>query len=382
MGRGRFKIASLRGIPVYVSSTWIWIAVFYTYSFYVLFSQRDLTLSTESAWGFAILAAGLFFGSVFVHELAHAVMARGLGLAVSAITLEFWGGRTETQAEGRGPLAEFLVSIVGPGSTIALAGVFWLLARGATPGSTIEDLLSRLAWINMLLGGINAIPGFPLDGGRALLAIVWGVTRNRSLAYQVAGTVGMVVGAVFGILGLQSLTSTGSTFGIWFLFLAYVLITSSRALRAQQAVRQLLGHGRVGDAMSPPPRGVPGTMSLSQALDAYLREHPHDEFPVVEADRVLGVISLDSARKAGARDPLQPVTAGMVQLSEVSVLDPDDALDDAVERLRGGAGLVLRDGRLVGSLSTRDVARWYERRAAGGAPVAWNGDAVPPRPDR
>src|ERR1051325_4737047 len=131
MGRGRFKIASLRGIPVYVSSTWIWIAVFYTYSFYTLFSQRDLTLSAGAAWGFAILAAALFFGSVFVHELAHAVTARALGLAVSAITLEFWGGRTETRAEERGPLAEFLVSIVGPGSTIALAGVFWVLARTA-----------------------------------------------------------------------------------------------------------------------------------------------------------------------------------------------------------------------------------------------------------
>src|SRR5437762_4409690 len=213
---GRFKIATLRGIPVYVSTSWIWVAALYTYSFYVLFSQRDLTLSTGAAVGFAVFAAVLFFGSVFVHELAHAVTARSLGLAVAAITLEFWGGKTETQADRRGPGAEFLVAIVGPGSTLVLAGVFWLLSRATAPGTTLQDLFGRLAWINMLLGGINAIPGFPLDGGRALLAIVWGATKDRNRAYQVAGTVGMVVGAGFGILGLQSFTTTGNSFGIWF----------------------------------------------------------------------------------------------------------------------------------------------------------------------
>src|SRR2546423_9243708 len=102
---GRFKIATLRGIPVYVSTSWIWVAALYTYSFYVLFSQRDLTLSTGAAVGFAVFAAVLFFGSVFVHELAHAVTARSLGLAVTAITLEFWGGKARTPRDRAGPRA-------------------------------------------------------------------------------------------------------------------------------------------------------------------------------------------------------------------------------------------------------------------------------------
>jgi Zn-dependent protease/predicted transcriptional regulator len=378
---GRFKIATLRGIPVYVSTSWIWVAALYTYSFYVLFSQRDLTLSTGAAVGFAVFAAVLFFGSVFVHELAHAVTARSLGLAVAAITLEFWGGKTETQADRRGPGAEFLVAIVGPGSTLVLAGVFWLLSRTTAPGTTLQDLFGRLAWINMLLGGVNAIPGFPLDGGRALLAIVWGATKNRNRAYQVAGTVGMVIGAGFGILGLQSFTTTGNSFGIWFLFLAYVLITSSRSLRAQMAVRSMLEEGRAADAMSPPPSTVPATMALSQVLDAYLRDHPQEAFPVVRDGEVVGMISLSSARKVGSRDPMKPATEGMLPLAEVPVVDPNDPLDLVVDRLRGRNGLVLQNGRLVGTISTADIGRWYERRAAGGAPVAWNG-AVPPRPDR
>jgi Zn-dependent protease len=378
---GRIKIATLRGIPVYVSSSWIFIAVLYTYSFYVLFSQQDLTLSTSSAWAFAVFAALLFFGSVFVHELAHAITARMLGLAVAAITLEFWGGKTETQADRRGPGAEFLVAIVGPGSTLVLAGVFWVLSLTTAAGTTLQDLFGRLAWINMLLGGVNAIPGFPLDGGRALLAIVWGATKNRNRAYQVAGTVGMVIGAGFGILGLQSLTTNGSSFGIWFLILAYVLITSSRGLRAQMVVRGVLAQGRAGEAMSPPPSSVPADMSLSQVLDVYLRGHPQEAFPVISDGHVVGMISLTSARRAGSRDPMRPAAAGMIPLTEVAVVDPADPLDQVVDRLRGRPGLVLQDGRLVGTISASDVGRWYERRAAGGAPVAWN-DSVPPRPDR
>jgi Zn-dependent protease/CBS domain-containing protein len=378
---GRFKIGTLRGIPIYVSTSWIFIAVLYTYSFYILFSQRDLTLSTSSAWAFAVFAALLFFGSVFVHELAHAITARILGLAVAAITLEFWGGKTETQADRRGPGAEFLVAIVGPGSTLALAGVFWVLSRTTAPGTTLQDLFGRLAWINMLLGGVNAIPGFPLDGGRALLAIVWGATKNRNRAYQVAGTVGMVIGAGFGILGLQSFTTNGSSFGIWFLILAYVLITSSRGLRAQMVVRGVLTQGRAGEAMSPPPSAVPANMSLSQVLDAYLRTHPNEAFPVIRDGKVIGMISLASARRAGSRDPMQPASQGMIPLADVAVVDPDDPLDHVVDRLRGRPGLVLHDGRLLGTISASDIGRWYERRAAGGAPVAWNG-SVPPRPDR
>jgi CBS domain-containing protein len=257
-----------------------------------------------------------------------------------------------------------------------------VLSRSTAPGTTLQDLFGRLAWINMLLGGVNAIPGFPLDGGRALLAIVWGATKDRNRAYQVAGTVGIVIGAGFGVLGLQSFGTNGSSFGLWYLILAYVLITSSRALRAQMAVRGILAHGRAGEAMSPPPSTVSAGMSLSHVLDAYLRGHPNEAFPVVHDGQVIGMISLASARKAGARDPMRSAIEGMIPLADVAVVDPNDTLDHVVDRLRGGTGLVLHDGRLLGTISTTDIGRWYERRAAGGAPVAWNAGSVPPRPDR
>jgi Zn-dependent protease len=376
---GRLRIVTLRGIPVYVSTSWILIAALYTYLSYTNFSRTGLGLSDNAALGYGVLATALFFGSIFVHELAHAIAARGYGLAVYGITLEFWGGATETQAERKGPPAEFVVSAAGPGSTLTLAALFWVAANAVSSPAAIS-LFERLAWINGVLGVVNALPGFPLDGGRMLLAVIWAVTKDRGRATRAAGNVGVVVGFLLAAVGVW-LFSRNDGFGIWCLILAWLLIRSSRSLAAQIQVREELKAGLVSDAMGPPPNTIPATMTLSQALDLYLRERHDLAFPVLEGGRVIGVISFASARKVGGRDPLRPVRDGMTPLEEVPVLSPDDGLDVAFERLRGRTGLVLRDGEFVGSISSSDVGRWYERRGAGGSTRGATDGSVPPRPD-
>jgi Zn-dependent protease len=376
---GRLRIVTLRGIPVYVSTSWILIAALYTYISYTNFSRTGLGLGDNAALGYGVLATALFFGSIFVHELAHAIAARGYGLAVYGITLEFWGGATETQAERKGPAAEFVVSAAGPGSTLALAALFWA-ASNAVGSPTLASLFDRLAEINTLLGVVNALPGFPLDGGRMLLAAVWAVTKDRGRATRAAGVVGGVVGGLLAVAGVW-LFAQDNSFGIWCLILAWLLIRSSRSFAAQIQVREELKAGRVSDAMGPAPTAISATMTLSQALDLYLRERHDLAFPVLEGGRVIGVISFASARKVGARDPLRPVREGMTSLEEVPVLSPDDGLDVAFERLRGRTGLVLRDGALVGSISSSDVGRWYEHRGTGASIRRASDGSVPPRPD-
>jgi Zn-dependent protease/CBS domain-containing protein len=376
---GRLKIVTLRGIPVYVSSSWILIAALYTYISYTNFSKGVLALGDNAALGYGLLATGLFFGSIFVHELAHAVAARSYGLAVYGITLEFWGGATETQAERKGPAGEFIVSAAGPGSTLTLAGLFWAASNTVT-SPTLVYLFESLARINGLLGVVNALPGFPLDGGRMLLAAMWAVTKDRGRATRVAGTVGMGVGVLLAAVGVW-LFSQDDGLGLWCLVLAWLLIRSSRSLGVQTQVRDELKSGRVSEAMGPAPTAISATMTLSQALDMYLRERHDLAFPVLEGGRVIGVVSFASARKVGARDPMRPVREGMTTLSEVPVLSPDDGLDLAFERIRGKSGLVLRDGELVGSISSADIGRWYERRGSGSPTSPSTDGSVPPRPD-
>jgi len=120
----------------------------------------------------------LFFGSVLIHELAHALVSRARGIRVRDITLFLFGGATRARVESRGPGDEFLIAVVGPLTSVLLAALFWaveVFARGALPRSLI-GMFGYLAWINLLLAGFNLVPGFPLDGGRLLRSVVWRAT--------------------------------------------------------------------------------------------------------------------------------------------------------------------------------------------------------------
>ncbi len=373
----RWKVLTVRGIPLYLSTSWFVIAALYVWLRYGEYT-RQLVEPTE-ALTIAVLAAVLFFGSVLLHEVAHAVMARLFDLPVTGITLVIWGGATETKASAKGPLAEFLVAFVGPATTLVLAGAFWI-GETITNG-LVAETMGWLAGLSLIFAGFNALPGFPLDGGRMLLATAWGVTGSRRTAMRIAGYGGIAVGALLGAAAVWSLT-TDDTFMAFFLgYVAFILINTGRAMDQRIAFRDQLIKGTVADAMREPPPAVPIDISLAQALDDYLRSADGQAFPVMEAGRVVGTVSLESARRVGGRDPMRPVRDGVRPLAQTPVIAPDETLDDALEWLGGREGLVLRDGVLVGALGPGDVERWY-RREIEGRPEGVSPDVVvPARPD-
>jgi Zn-dependent protease len=381
MGSGkRWKIATVRGIPVYVSTSWVFVVVFVAWSQYAsLLRSYPTSVSESEGLVLAIVITALFFGSVLVHESAHAIMARALGLPVMGITMVFWGGATETKASGRGAGGEFLVAFVGPASTLALAGVFWLVSQGIE--GVAADLIGWLAWISLLFAGLNTLPGFPLDGGRMLLAAAWGITGNRRTAMKVAGYVGLAVGIAMATLALLSVSRGDTGTGIFVGYIAFVLIATGRSMDQRIAFRDQLVRGTVADAMRPAPRTVPADLSLAETLDRYLRGSDGSWFPVVDDGRTIGTVSFASASRVGARDPLRPTSEAMVPLVQTPVLAPDETLDDAVEWLAGRQGLVLRDGVLAGLIGPADIERWYRRVIEGKVSADTMAVGVPPRPD-
>jgi Zn-dependent protease len=380
MGGGRrWRIATVRGIPIHVSTSWFFIVLLVVLNQYASLSRFVGVEDLEALW-LAVLVAVLFFGSILVHEGAHAVMARGLDLPVIGITLVFWGGATETKASARGAGGEFLIAFVGPASTLVLAGVFWLVAQAASGAAAF--VLEWLAWISLLLAGVNALPAFPLDGGRMFLAAVWAITRNRRTGMRAAGWVGLAIGVGMAFAALAAFRR--NDLGYIFLgYLAFVLIATGRSMERRIAFRDQLVRGTVADAMRPPPTAVPADISLLAALDHYLRGTDGVSFPVMADGRVVGTVSIESARRVGARDPLRPVSDGMAPLSQTPTVAPDETLDDALEWLAGREAFVLRDGALVGVIDAADVERWYRRVIEGkpeeGATVS---SSIPPRPDR
>lgn len=382
MGSGRWKIATIRGIPLFIASSFVWIALLVTYSLYLEFSGGRLGVSETAALLLALLSAALFFGSILAHELAHAAVARSLDLPVRGITLIFWGGATETKADLRGAKGEFLVSAAGPATSLVTGGLFWLISKALEgPSPAVAHAIAWVGFVNVLLAGLNAIPGYPLDGGRVLQSVVWAISRNKALGTRVAGWAGMAVGIGFAAFGFSQLSNSGTQFrGIWFFYLAFILISTARGTETRLKLRAELARGRARDAMRPPPDVVPADMSLADVLRDYLRGREHETFPVVENGRVIGTISKDSARRTGARDPMRPARDGLVPMAVARSVQAEDGLDDVLDLLGGHEGMVLEDGRLVGAIAPADVERWYQEHLRGRHPEA--AVPVPPRPDR
>jgi Zn-dependent protease len=374
----RWQIATLGGVPIYVTPGWLLFVALIGWIFYGGLS-RSSSLPDEEVIALSALAVVLFFGGVAVHEGAHALVARRFGLPVFGVTFVFWGGYTETPAGAKGALREFTVSIVGPLSTLAIALLLYVV-RDVTSGETSE-VVGRLAYLNLLFAGVNAIPALPLDGGHALTAAVRGLTGNRRTAERVTGYVSLGAGVALVAGGFVSLRN-GGEWWLPMLFIGFQMISFGRGTDQRVALRTRLAEGRVADAMRPLADIVPAEMSLSEALDRFLRDAPGRYFPVVEGDRLIGTISLRTSKRVGSRDPLRPVRDATLPLEHSMIVGREMSLDEATERLAGRDGMVVEGGRLLGALGPTDIESWLrgERHREPG-PVHDVARGLPPRPD-
>jgi CBS domain-containing protein len=245
----------------------------------------------------------------------------------------------------------------------------------------LSAILGNLAFLSLLFAGLNALPGFPVDGGRMLLAVVWGVTKDRFLALRVAGWGGVVVGGSLGLIGLQRLRA-GNADWLFFAFIGWMMIGQGLQVGKQSPILRDLSEGRVSEAMGAPPPPIPADATLLDALETHLRSDRSTEFPVVDGqDRVIGSLSFSTAARIGGSDPTRGVRDAMTPPERMRTVQPDLPLDRAIEWIAGGGQALVLDGaRLIGRLTSDDVDRWYRRRIAG--PTEADEDSpVPPRPD-
>jgi Zn-dependent protease len=376
----RFQVAKIRGIPIYASWSWVAIAAFFMFGWYTQFSY---TMTSSEALRLAAITAVLFFGGILLHEAAHAIAARSFNLPVRAITLVFWGGATETRSWRAGPLADFVVAAAGPGTTAVLGFGFLYIASIMTPSDT-SDAIRMLGELNLYFAVLNAVPGFPLDGGRMLMAAAWGVTKNRATALRVAGFGSMLIGIALIVYAVYSFSQGNGGFGIFLGYLGFVLVTVGRQVPARAALHQQLSMGTVRDAMRPLGAAIPANVTVYDATERWLRADPARTFSVVEDGRSVGTISLEGASHTTAG---RPVREAMMPLSEHSAVGADESLSDALEWVAGHESQVEDAIGTVGVIDVGDIDRWLKlhwstgsfiERPTGSIPPA---GAVPPRPD-
>jgi Zn-dependent protease/predicted transcriptional regulator len=362
-----WRVGRIAGIEVRIDSSWAVIALLITYSMYLRVSLLYQGLSTAGAVGIAILAAVLFFGSVLIHELAHALVSQARGIRVQDITLFLFGGATRARVESRGPGDEFLIAVVGPLTSGLLAALFGVAAGFGRDvlSSPLVGTLGYLAWTNLLLAGFNLLPGFPLDGGRLLRSAIWKATGSLRRATRVASLAGQAVGWLLVAAGVAYLLAGNLAGGIWFAFIGWFLVQAARSSYEELQLRHLLRGVEAGDVMAGNLLRIPPDLSLQDAVDDYFMRYDHGAFPVDEQGRTIGLLTLRGVRRV-PRDQwsTRRVRDHMVPVGDQVVVAPEARMDQVMGKLEDGeAGrvLVVQDGEVVGIITPTDLTRWLRR---------------------
>src|SRR6266536_1970244 len=362
-----WRVGRIAGIEVRIDSSWAVIALLITYSMYLRASILYGSLSTVGAVGIAILAAVLFFGSVLVHELAHALVSQARGIRVQDITLFLFGGATRARVESRGPGDEFLIAVVGPLTSGLLAALFWVvdvLGRDVL-SRPVAGMFGYLAWVNLLLAGFNLVPGFPLDGGRLLRSAIWKATGSFGRATRIASLGGQAVGWLLVAGGVAFLLAGNLAGGIWLAFIGWFLVQAARASYQELQVRQMLQGVQAHDVMAGNLLRIPPDLTLQDAVDHYFMRYDHSAFPVDEQGRTIGLLTLRTVRRVPSdQRPARRVRDHMVPLGDQVVVPPDAPMDQVMTKLEEGeAGrvLVAEDGAVVGIITPSDLTRWLRR---------------------
>jgi Zn-dependent protease/CBS domain-containing protein len=350
-----------------VDSSWVVVALLITYSMYLRASILYPELSGGGAVVLGIGATVLFFGSVLVHELAHALVAQARGIRVQDITLFLFGGATRAKVESRGPGAEFVIALVGPATSGLLAGLFGIVAGLGREllSAPLAGTLGYLAWTNLLLAGFNLVPGFPLDGGRLLRSAIWKATGSLARATRVASVAGQGVGWLLVAAGVAWLLAGDLAGGIWFAFIGWFLVQAARSSYQDLQLQQLLGGVEAEDVMAADLVRIPPELSLQDAVDDYFVRYDHGAFPVEEQGRTIGLLTLRGVRRVPREQwPTHRVRDHMVPLSDQVVVAPDARLDGVVGKLQDGETgrvVVAQDGEVVGIITPSDLTRWLRR---------------------
>jgi Zn-dependent protease/predicted transcriptional regulator len=363
-----FRIGKIFGIPIQLHGSWFLLFALITFSWVSYFTAEHPQWASSQHWAAGILSSLLFFGSVLFHELGHSVVALRYKIPVVSITLFVFGGVARIGRDAKTALHEFNIAVAGPLASFLLAGGFYLLAEATVEGGIIQAVASWLAWINFALGAFNLIPGFPLDGGRILRAIVWQVTGDYTRATRTASVGGQLVAYLMIVVGIYSALTNevlGRFGGIWWAFIGWFLLSAAQESFAQVAIRNSLQGMRAGDIMSPEIPTVSRSISVADYVEEIVRTGRRCHL-VQGAGQLVGLISVHSVSKVPREEwATTSVQAAMIPRDHVHVTSPDEPVTNLLERMQTediNQMPVVAGDRVVGLISRDTVLRVIQTR--------------------
>lgn len=366
MGKS-FRIGKIFGIPVMVDFSW--------FLGFILFAVLLSTSFLPGAypdwdafhhWTIGVTIVLLLFGSVLVHELSHSIVSRKKGIPVKSITLFIFGGVAQIDKEAAQPKTELLISIAGPVSSLLLAGIFYGIAYLCNGWNDyLFALTGYLSFVNLILAAFNMIPGFPLDGGRVLRAVIWMTTGNYSRATRIATTAGSAISIAMIAAGVLIFFLWGYFSGIWLIFIGFLLNSAARANYQQTALRENLKGYTAQDVMIRDAPHLARYVNLMDLVEGTFVRSPHNLYLVTDGDEVAGILTLWQIRKVPQRQwSLTTIANIMTPVEQMQTVRPTDEASSVLEKFAKGQDEALAvsiDGKVAGIITRQGLFDFARR---------------------
>ncbi len=360
-----FKLGKIFGISIEVHYTWFIIFFVVTLSLSKFYFPAFYPGLTKFSYFFMGLLSSVFlFVSVLLHELSHSLIGIKNGIPIKKITLFLFGGVAQLTEEPSNPKVEFLMAVAGPLCSLILLVIFgWLYYYLKLIKAPVEirAISYYLALINGMLLLFNTIPGFPLDGGRMLRAIIWQSKKNLKLATLITSRIGKGFAIFLIIIGLwNAFILRNALQGLWLVLIGFFLQQAAESGYQQVVVKNVLKGVKVKEMMKDNVISVTADLNLSQLVDGYFLKYHFKSFPVLNsANRFLGLVTLQDVREIPFErwKDIRVEEVMHKDLLQISVHPDEEAVEVLDRMVREGIGrmAVIKDGHLVGIITRRDI---------------------------
>jgi len=358
-----FNVVRIFGITIRIHYSLLLIFLLITWSLALGYMPQQFPgLSEMSYWIIGILSGLILIISVVIHELCHSIVANKLGLPIKRITLFFLGGAAEMTEEPESPDVEFKMAVVGPLSSFAIAiflGGLWYIFKTMNSMTELIAITQYGATINIMLGGFNLLPAFPLDGGRVFRSILWKQKGSLIKATKMASKVGIGLSYAMMFGGFVIMIFGGFFSGLWIIIIGSFIKSSAEEGLSQTIISQVLAGTTIKEIMSKDVVTVEASLSLDDLAKEYFLLHKFAGYPVLKDGVAVGLVTMDDVKDVSrvhwketiVRDVMKPI-------DKLVVVDPETPASDAMYKMstRGvGRILVMKDNELIGIVSQRDL---------------------------
>jgi len=358
------------GIPVRIHYTLWLVFVLIAWSLaYGYMPHQYPGLSPLTYWAIGIASAIVLFASVLIHELSHSYIAKKNGLPIARITLFFFGGVSEMTEEPQDAGLEVRMAAAGPLMSFMIAGILggvWYLTQLAALPIAVSATVGYGALINAVLGAFNLLPAFPLDGGRVFRGSLWKHSKNLIGATRTATRVSEGLSLLMMLGGFVAIIFGDFVDGIWIVVLGWFIKSGAETSLRQTLIGETLTGLTVGSIMTQGALTVPPDITVQQLVSDYFLVHPHPGYPVMKEGRLLGLVTLQSARGIPKEQmAVEKVAEAMIPLERAPITQPGVSALDALQRMareRIEMILVTEGDRLLGVVTRDDLMKTIQTR--------------------